>query len=42
MKEINFSGRQLTLDKGEMRNGIYFVQIIDEKKNVVNKKIVIQ
>ncbi|MFA5300733.1 MAG: T9SS type A sorting domain-containing protein [Lutibacter sp.] len=39
---INFTGQLLIIEKGEMSNGIYFFQIIDEKKNVVNKKIVIQ
>ncbi len=39
---INFKGKQLTIEKGEMKKGIYFVQIIDENKNVVNKKIIIQ
>jgi hypothetical protein len=28
--------------KGEMERGIYFVMITDEKKNVINKKIVVQ
>ncbi len=42
IKTINFTGRQLVIDKGEMQEGIYFVQTIDEKKNVINKKIIIQ
>ena len=42
IKTINFTGKQLTIDKGEMKAGIYFVQTTDEKKNVTNKKIIIQ
>lgn len=42
IKTINFTGTQCVIEKGEMERGIYFVKIIDEKKNVVNKKIVIQ
>lgn len=42
IKSINFKGKQLTIEKGEMKEGIYFVQVIDENKNVVNKKIVMQ
>lgn len=39
---INFSGKQLIIDKGEMRDGVYFVQIIDRYKNIVNRKIITQ
>ena len=42
IKTINFTGKLLTLDKGEMNAGIYFVQTTDEKNNVSNKKIIIQ
>ncbi len=42
IKTLNFTGKQLTLEKEEMKSGIYFVQVIDENKNVINKKIVIQ
>ncbi len=42
IKTINFTGRQLVIDKDEMNEGIYFVQIINEKKNISNRKIVIQ
>ncbi len=42
IKTINFTGRQLLIEKGEMKAGIYFVQTTDEKKNVTNKKIIIQ
>ena len=42
IKNTVFSGKQFIIEKGAMKLGIYFVQTIDEKKNVANKKIVIQ
>jgi len=42
IRTMNFEGRQLVLDKSEMKAGIYFVQTTDEKKNIINKKIIIQ
>ncbi|MEI6122103.1 MAG: T9SS type A sorting domain-containing protein [Bacteroidota bacterium] len=42
IKTINYTGRQLVMDKGEMQSGIYFVQITDEQKHIYNRKIIIQ
>jgi len=42
IKEINFTGNQLTIDKDEMKKGIYFIKITDIKNNVVNKKLILQ
>ncbi len=42
IKTIVFSGKQLVIEKGEMLAGVYFVEVIDENKNVINKKIVLQ
>ena len=42
IKEINFAGKELLIEKGEMKEGIYFLLIQDEKRNVEIKKIVIQ
>ena len=42
IKTINFTGRQLTIEKGELKAGIYFIQTTDENKNVTKKKIIIQ
>ena len=39
---IYFTGSQLTIEKGEMTAGIYFISITDVKKNTINKKIIIQ
>lgn len=39
---IDFSGKILSIEKGEMKDGIYFLQIVDGNKNLVNKKIIIQ
>ena len=42
IKTINFTGKQLVLNKDNLEPGIYFVQIIDDNKNVLTKKIIIQ
>ncbi len=42
IKTVVFSGNNLILEKGEMQSGIYFVQITDANKNVVNKKVVVE
>jgi len=42
IKEINFTGKELILEKGMMEKGMYFVQIADAKRNIVSKKIIIQ
>jgi len=42
IKTISFTGRQLILDKGEMKTGIYFVQTMDQQKHICNRKIIIQ
>ena len=33
IKEINFAGKELIIEKGEMKEGIYFLLIQDEKRN---------
>ena len=42
IKTVLFSGKSLILEKGEMQSGVYFVQITDEKKNVVNRRVVVE
>lgn len=42
IKTINFTGTQLTINKGEMQAGVYCVQITDENKKVISRKIIIQ
>ena len=42
IKTINFSGTQCLIVKEEMNSGIYFIQITDTNKNVINRKIVVQ
>jgi photosystem II stability/assembly factor-like uncharacterized protein len=42
IRTIYFTGNQLTLEKGELQPGVYCVQVIDEMKKVVNKKIILQ
>ena len=41
IKTINFSGKQLIIEKGQMNPGIYFIQITDENKNTTTKKLII-
>jgi hypothetical protein len=42
IKAINFNGRELTIERGNIQPGIYFVQAIDEKKRVTSRKILVQ
>lgn len=42
VKSFDFEGKQLTISKGELKEGVYFVQIIDRYKKVVNRKIIIK
>lgn len=42
IKNIYFTGKQLVIEKEEMKEGIYFITIVDENKNVSNRKIIIQ
>ncbi len=37
-----FSGKQLTIEKNELKAGIYFLQANDQQNNTINKKIMIQ
>jgi len=34
--------KSTTIDMSGVSKGIYFLQIMDEKKNVINKKLVVQ
>lgn len=42
IKTINFTGKQCVIEKGEMKKGVSFIQITNERKKTVNKKIVIE
>lgn len=42
IKKINFSGSIYTIDRSEMRNGIYFVQVTFDNGNSETRKIIIQ
>jgi hypothetical protein len=41
IREINFNGRQKTIEKEGMSSGMYLIQITDEKKNAINRKIIL-
>jgi predicted secreted hydrolase len=42
IRTYQFSGTQLTIDKGELKAGVYFVQVISDKKVIANEKIEVQ
>ncbi len=42
IKTINFTGNKCIIEKGEMKAGVYFVEIIDEENSRVNRKMIIQ
>ncbi len=42
IQQLTTNNKQLTLDMSNVAKGVYFVRIEDEKKNVVNRKIVVQ
>lgn len=42
IKTLSVTGKQIEIEKGEMRPGIYFLQIFSDQNNGVNKKIIIQ
>ncbi len=41
-KEIAFSGKQVTIERGDMPSGIYFYQITSEEKQIATGKLIIQ
>lgn len=42
VRSVDFSGTQLLINKGELKEGIYFIQIVTENKTILNKKIIIE
>jgi hypothetical protein len=42
VKILNLTGRQLTIEKGTLQTGAYFVQITDDQKHICMRKIIIQ
>ena len=42
VRNINFSGSQLIIEKEELKAGIYFMQVVSENESFVTKKIIIQ
>jgi hypothetical protein len=42
IKKISFNGKVCLVDKGDIKSGIYFVRITDDKRNIMTRKIVIQ
>ena len=42
IKTFNLTGRQQTIERGEMKTGVYFVQTVDVNKNIITKKLLVQ
>ena len=42
IKNINFSGTKLIIEKEQLVNGLYFIKTIDNNNAVVNKKIIVE
>jgi len=42
IRSFQFSGDRLTVDKGNMKKGIYFIQAIDAATNISSQKLVLQ
>jgi phosphodiesterase/alkaline phosphatase D-like protein len=42
VRNIEFSGNKLIIEKGELNAGIYFIQVSSENNIIANKKIIIQ
>jgi len=42
IKETNFSGKQITIERGDLQAGIYFIQVIENDKVIANQKVVVQ
>lgn len=42
VKSIEFSGSQLIIRKGELKAGVYSIQVVLEKELIANQKVVIQ
>lgn len=40
--ELNFTGKQFFIEKGNLKEGVYILQVIDKNKNVSNRKIIIE
>jgi len=42
IKTISFTGKQLIIEKGEIKEGLYLVQILDGNRIVESRKIIMQ
>jgi hypothetical protein len=40
LKTINFSGKKLIFDASDINEGIYFIQVITDKNEVIHQKII--
>jgi hypothetical protein len=42
VRTVNFSGKQLMVEKGELNAGFYFIKVISEQNVIAQEKIIIQ
>ncbi len=42
IQQLTTNNKQLKIDMSNVAKGIYFIEVMDEKKNVANKKIIVQ
>ncbi|MDO9185231.1 MAG: T9SS type A sorting domain-containing protein [Bacteroidia bacterium] len=42
IRNMNFTGEELIIEKNEIKNGIYFIQTLDERNIVTNRKVIIE
>lgn len=41
IETLNVTGKQVIIEKGKMKAGLHYIQVIDGFKNVVNRKIIV-
>lgn len=41
VKQFNFSGRRFTLEKGELKTGVYLIRV-DDRNNIYSSKLIVQ
>ena len=42
LSSTHFSGKDMIIEKGNLKSGVYIVQIIDNKNNIINRKLIVE
>jgi hypothetical protein len=42
VRKINFSGKELSVEKNELEAGMYFLQVIDKTHQIISRKLIIE